>query len=220
MSPLLAGVRVRSARYSYPGPGRFDITRKSGGDVGKLFSPTDELLWPFLRERQRNAELLKEARGIPEGDEQIARLDEVRLLEDRLWSGFAPAFLAELRICHGGLCRSRPWKQWKAHEREAWRRGARPHPEAWEALRCHAVHTPEGLLLVFVCYCAWPFREHCHTRLVCQACAALGAEDLGEIPREEQRAAERAHRAEKKRRAEASKARVANDTQTAEEPKP
>lgn len=39
---------VHTARISYGGPDRFDVTRKSGGRYGTLFAPSWALLGPYL----------------------------------------------------------------------------------------------------------------------------------------------------------------------------
>lgn len=44
-------LHVRTARVSYAGPDRLDITRKSGDDFGLAFAPSWTLLAPALRAR-------------------------------------------------------------------------------------------------------------------------------------------------------------------------
>ena len=44
-------LRVCTARVSYRGPDRLDVTRKSGGPAGTPFAPSWALLGPFLKKR-------------------------------------------------------------------------------------------------------------------------------------------------------------------------
>lgn len=43
---------VRTARVSFGGPDRFDVTRKSGGEAGAPFAPSWKLLGPALEARK------------------------------------------------------------------------------------------------------------------------------------------------------------------------
>lgn len=44
---------VHTARLSYSGPDRLDVTRKSAGPEGLPFAPSWQILGPMLRERRR-----------------------------------------------------------------------------------------------------------------------------------------------------------------------
>lgn len=44
-------LRIHTARVSYNGPGRLDVTRKSADDFGIVFAPSWKLLGPALKAR-------------------------------------------------------------------------------------------------------------------------------------------------------------------------
>lgn len=48
-------LRIRTARVSYRGPDRLDVTRKSGCHLGKTFAPSWKILGPILGERKESA---------------------------------------------------------------------------------------------------------------------------------------------------------------------
>jgi uncharacterized protein YeaO (DUF488 family) len=47
---------VHTARISYGGPDRLDITRKGNHELGVLFAPSDALLWPYVAKRREGVE--------------------------------------------------------------------------------------------------------------------------------------------------------------------
>jgi uncharacterized protein YeaO (DUF488 family) len=53
-------LRIRTARVSYRGPDRLDVTRKSGCHLGRAFAPSWKLLGPFLAERRAGIALTDE----------------------------------------------------------------------------------------------------------------------------------------------------------------
>lgn len=79
-------LKVLSARISYRGADRFDITRKTGGVSGAPFAPSWAILRPALTARA----LAKQARS-PE---------EARRIEDRAWAEYMPLFVEEMRASY------------------------------------------------------------------------------------------------------------------------
>lgn len=85
---------VQTARISYRGEGRLDITRKSG-TVGLFLAPSWEILRPALEARAEAVELLRRA-GAAQYDPREAPGDAARI-EAEAWDKYRPAFLAEMR---------------------------------------------------------------------------------------------------------------------------
>lgn len=79
-------IEVWTARISYGGPDRFDVTRKSGGKDGEPFAPSWAILSPALLAR-RQAEGLRRRAQAPLAD----------AVERRAWEAYEPAYLAEMR---------------------------------------------------------------------------------------------------------------------------
>lgn len=189
--PNLAGLRVRSARLTYGGPGRLDVTARSKSAIGARLAPSEGLLWPFITRRREAEALENRARAVViNSDEDTAlrwRLfEEAEELEDQVWREYVPAYLAERRV-HAGLVHHREWADHTDLEKLAWHRGVRPRPEDWMRLRDLAAADDDGPLLVFCCFCAGNKIDHCHRYLLRACCAKLGAIDEGEVPLEEQR---------------------------------
>ena len=67
-------LQVWTARVSYGGPGRLDVTRKSGDEWAKTFAPSWGLLRPALRARESSAECMAAA-----------------------WAWYVPRFIDEMR---------------------------------------------------------------------------------------------------------------------------
>lgn len=78
-------LQVFTSRISYRGADRFDVTRKSGGDFGRIFAPTWYTLRPALNAR-RQADRLRKA----------GRVDEVHAIEERAWATYVPSFEGEM----------------------------------------------------------------------------------------------------------------------------
>lgn len=182
---------VHSARISYGGPDRLDVTRKSGTD-GLFLAPSWALLQPVLKARKQVRDWI--ARGLHPGDE----------LERRTWATYVEGYLAEMRVSYSscGACDGadpneddpdyqhtcdrnqgpRPPPHRPGHFRfnlataAAWHRGARSNNIRW--LKLFA--SPR---VVLVCYCMDP--EHCHRFLLrTRILPALGAVDGGELLQE------------------------------------
>lgn len=186
--PNLAGLRVRSARLTYGGNGRLDVTTRSTSPIGVRFAPSPKLLQSGMRERQRAANILARAAKIGD-DKAEARgqlLAQASAIEEAFWPVYEAGYLAERRL-HAGLVAHRTWEQLTELERAAWDRGVRVCPGDWTKLREAAWIEPAGPLLVVCCFCTDALRHHCHTRTLCVCCSKLGAIDEGEVPLEEQR---------------------------------
>ena len=75
---------VHTARISYQGTDRLDITRKSGAGIGLLFAPSWKILTPMIDARRR-----WKTTATPFVDRVIE--------ENRLWHDYAEAYLDEMR---------------------------------------------------------------------------------------------------------------------------
>lgn len=79
-------LHVRTARVSYGGPDRLDVTRKSADDFGLAFAPSWALLAPVLRARHANGDI----DAIAWGSYVAAYTDEMRAsyrMSRRAWDG-------------------------------------------------------------------------------------------------------------------------------------
>lgn len=151
------GLRVWTARISYAGPDRLDITRKSGSGLGLVFAPSWDILTPAIEarakakamrdrlERSRQASLFGEAVAAQCGDLVMEQADAV---EREAWATYVPAYLEEMRQSYR-LCRIK-----------------------WEALLSWE-------RVVLCCYCV--DAERCHRRILAEILAKLGATDEGEV---------------------------------------
>ena len=90
---------VYTARVSYGGADRLDVTRKSAGPDGIVFAPSWAILGPALKAREVAEWLLKASLWEREAAERIER---------EAWEAYVPAYLAEMR------------ESWRAN-RHAWR---------------------------------------------------------------------------------------------------
>lgn len=82
-------LHVHTARMSYCGPDRFDITRKSGCVEGRIFAPTWATLGPALRSRKAVDDL--RAAGYNHNAGQI---------EAAAWDRYVPLYTAEMRVSY------------------------------------------------------------------------------------------------------------------------
>lgn len=129
---------VHTARISYRGEDRLDVTRKSGRE-GLAFAPSWALLLPAIRARgafeTKWAEL---GESMERGDEQAERhlaheLDAAKREWMTAWATYQRAYLAEMRTSY------------------------RANRAAWDALLARPIVT-------LCCYCTDP--ERCHRTLL------------------------------------------------------
>lgn len=150
---------IFTARISYAGPDRFDVTRKSGGPEGSLFAPSWAILRPALDAREDADRIRKQAAQDLPLFSALALARDVRKnlttqaddIERRAWARYVPAFLAEM----------------DASERQ--------RPDAWQRLRARP-------RVVLVCYCSDVCR--CHRSLLAHREEEHGAAWVGEIGRD------------------------------------
>ena len=90
---------VHTARVSYDGADRLDVTRKSAGPDGIVFAPSWAILRPALKAREVADWLLKASLWEREAAERIER---------EAWEAYVPAYIAEMR------------ESWRAN-RHTWR---------------------------------------------------------------------------------------------------
>lgn len=139
----MSGLIVHTARISYRGEDRFDITRKSGRE-GIVFAPSWRLLGPVLRARRALEDKRLEEREVGESIERgeggeaglqvIAfELDVLERQWNAAWSAYVAGYMDEMRASY------------------------REHRAAWDALLARVIVT-------LVCYCSDP--EHCHRTLL------------------------------------------------------
>lgn len=98
-------LRVSTARVSYCGADRFDVTRGSGRGDGLAFAPSTTILAPALAARKLAEACLR--KGAPR---------QAASIEDAAWAVYAPLYVAEMRAGYG--------------KRDA----PGPHREAWDRL--------------------------------------------------------------------------------------
>lgn len=148
-------LHVHTARVSYAGADRLDVTRKSAGPDGIAFAPSWAILNPAL-DALRCAEALRAASkcGPLEGADPVRYAESAEemlrvsvVVREATWALYSAAYLAEMRESY---------------------RASRP---AWDALRARAEVT-------LCCYCVDPAR--CHRTLLAQILAKLGAVNEGE----------------------------------------
>ena len=84
-------LRVWTARVSYRGPDRLDITRKSAGPAGLPFAPSWAILRPALDARSRAFTIRNSSGGnLPLADR----------IEAEAWARYVPAYTAEMRASY------------------------------------------------------------------------------------------------------------------------
>lgn len=151
-------LRVHTARVSYAGPDRLDITRKSAPPEGIAFAPSWSILRPAL-DALRCAESMRAAADVApfpdadpvryaEGAEAMRRAAET--VRDSTWALYREAYTAEMRESY------------------------RTRRAAWDALLARDEVT-------LCCYCTDP--ERCHRTLLSGILAKLGACNEGEVTR-------------------------------------
>ena len=92
-------VRVHSARVSYNGADRLDITRASATGHGLAFAPSWRILRPAIDAR-RSADELRKIGAAAEAESDPAAgwaYDEAARTELDAWEAYVPAFIAEMR---------------------------------------------------------------------------------------------------------------------------
>lgn len=158
---------VYTARITYTGPDRLDITRKGNDPIGVAFAPTWAILEPAL-DAGVEAKLIQEAAHAGGYDRSLAAHDVRSMLEDS-WSTYVDAYTGEMRVS-AGMDEKNP--RFGFFERRAVARGCRPRPEAWASVRARCQ-------VVLCCFCTEPTR--CHRRLLAGFLVKRGAEDGGEL---------------------------------------
>lgn len=160
-NPSFAGVnglRVHTARISYGGPDRLDITRKSGTGLGLVFAPSWDLLKSVIDaralanvmrerfERERQASVFQSSAG----DRRLLQstLEQADAVERAAWAAYVPAYVEEMR------------QSYRLHRRK------------WEALL--------GWERVVLCCCCSDAKR-CYRRILAEILGKLGATDEGEI---------------------------------------
>lgn len=156
---MATSLRVWTARISYRGADRLDVTRKSKDAIGLAFAPSESILWPTLELRHVsealcNAAALARKNG---ADERVAEGERAaRIIEDAAWKLYTPLYLAEQRVGYGS--RKTP--------------GILRY--AWDNVLAREEVT-------FCCFCnLTTCMGHCHRLLLAGAFEKLGATYLGE----------------------------------------
>ena len=145
---------VHTARVSYDGADRLDVTRKSAGP-GIVFAPSWAILRPAL-DALRCAESMRAAADVA----PFPGADPVRYVEG-----------AEAMRRAADAVRDSTWALYVEAYRGEMRESYRTQRAAWDALLAR-----ESVTLV--CYCADPAR--CHRTLLAGILAKLGATVAGE----------------------------------------
>lgn len=150
-------LHIHTARISYAGADRLDITRKSAAGLGRMFSPSWAILAPVIDarkaakairdrfEKDRQASLFRDAEQehYCEGN----MLEQATSIERAAYSDYVPAYVEEMR---------QSYRRWRSK---------------WEELLARDSVT-------LCCYCTDP--ERCHRRILAEILAKLGAVDEGE----------------------------------------
>lgn len=90
-------LHVYSARITYRGVDRLDVTRKSGRE-GIFLAPSWDILVPALEARRQAIDLLQRA-TIGQYDPKDAAGDAAKI-EAEAWDAYVPAYLAEMRASY------------------------------------------------------------------------------------------------------------------------
>ena len=86
---IAAPLRVYTARVDYDGPDRLDVTAKSGGENGRPFAPS----WDLLRHAL-------DARKQATAARTAGRVDEARLIEAAAWEAYEPRYEQAMRVSY------------------------------------------------------------------------------------------------------------------------
>lgn len=151
-------VAVYTARVSYRGADRLDVTRKSGRE-GIVFAPSWTLLGPALRARRAL---------------ELKQLEEREYAEATAREGGESVGFATLSLELEVLERewSEAWERYVVGYFDEMRASFRAHRAAWDALLARSEAT-------LVCYCTDP--ERCHRTLLARdILPRLGASYGGE----------------------------------------
>lgn len=134
---------VHTARISYRGEDRLDVTRKSGRE-GLVFAPSWALLGPVLRARRAL---------------ELKRVEECELVEsiERGDGGDAGLLTVSFELSVAECEWSEAWTRYVEGYLEEMRASYRASRAAWDALLARPVVT-------LCCYCTDP--EHCHRTLL------------------------------------------------------
>ncbi len=168
-------LQVFTARISYDGPDRLDITRSRKDPVGVVFAPSERILWPVKSAQEEAKQLRAQAADIfaaSTGERRSLLLREADELEAQAWQTYAPMYRAEMQISAGLVTRGR--QGWTSAHEAAWGSETRPRPDVWSALLARPRVT-------LCCFCVLGPEQRCHRRLLAGYFARLGAEDKGEI---------------------------------------
>ena len=130
-TPALAPLRVWTARVSWRGEGRLDITRKSAGPAGLPFAPSWAILRPALDARSRAFTIRNSSGGnLPLADR----------IEAEAWARYVPAYTAEMRASY------------RAHY-EAWRELLAARERTLVCYCTDAAHCHRRLLALMLVKC-------------------------------------------------------------------
>jgi hypothetical protein len=103
-------LRVATARVSYGGEDRLDITRSTATAEGLPFAPSDAILWPAKRE-------LKAADAVERSGDRAA----AEAMRAATWAWYEPRYRAEMRAGYGKRTKPGPhraaWERLLARER-------------------------------------------------------------------------------------------------------
>ncbi len=154
-----APLRVWTARVSYRGADRLDVTRKSTDPIGIVFAPSESILWPTI-ELRHVAESLCKAASLARkngADERVSEGEKAaRIIEDAAWKLYTPLYLAEQRAGYGS------------------RKTPGPLRSAWDSVLAREEVT-------FCCFCNLATcMGHCHRLLLAGAFERIGAQYMGE----------------------------------------
>ena len=148
---------VHTARVSYDGADRLDVTRKSAGPDGIAFAPSWAILRPAL-------DLMQTARSSHSAARHITQATHGNL------SAESASSLGVLRVAPSVIADA-AWALYSAAYAAEMRESYRTQRAAWRALLAR-----ESVTLV--CYCTDPAR--CHRTLLAGIFAKLGAINEGE----------------------------------------
>lgn len=97
---LVARATVRTARVSFRGPDRLDITRGTGSGDGLAFAPSWPLLRGALAARRAHASATHDALSLPSDHEREDAVEMARLRWDAAWLSYRAAYIEEMRASY------------------------------------------------------------------------------------------------------------------------